>query len=113
MKTNTPRLASSFKVMHLFCCICIMRVWMVGCMVVCLLHLLYILLWKKVKYLGLLGLHKIMKKRPREVSQHREMILQCLGDDDVTIRMRALDLISAMVQKKLLFFVCVCVLVLF
>lgn len=77
-----------------------------------------------VKYLGLLGLHKLMKAHPRAVvgepysmgkvamasnstslafillsscTEHKDLILDCLKDDDVTIRHRALDLITSMV----------------
>ena len=34
------------------------------------------------------------------VSEHKDLILDCLKDDDVTIRHRALDLVSAMVSKR-------------
>lgn len=53
-----------------------------------------------VKYLGLLGLHKLLQKQPRVVAEHKDLILACLNDEDVTIRMRALDLISSMVSLK-------------
>ncbi len=53
-----------------------------------------------VKYLGLLGLHKLMKQHPKAVAEHKDLIIQCLTDDDVTIRMRALDLIASMVSQK-------------
>lgn len=52
------------------------------------------------RYLGLLGLHKLMKQHPRVVSEHKDLILDCLNDDDVTIRMRALDLITGMVSQR-------------
>ena len=55
---------------------------------------------QNLKYLGLLGLHKLMKKYPRVVSEHKDLILGCLEDDDVTIRMRALDLITSMVNQR-------------
>jgi AP-3 complex subunit delta-1 len=41
-----------------------------------------------------------MQKHPSVVVEHKDMILNCLSDEDVTIRMRALDLITAMVSKK-------------
>jgi AP-3 complex subunit delta-1 len=53
-----------------------------------------------VKYLGLLGLHKLMRAHPRVVAEHKDLILDCLKDDDVTIRQRALDLITSMVSKR-------------
>jgi len=55
---------------------------------------------QNLKYLGLLGLHKLMKAHPRAVVEHKDLILDCLNDDDVTIRMRALDLITSMVTKR-------------
>jgi len=55
---------------------------------------------QNLKYLGLLGLNKIMKTNMKAVSQHRDLILQCLEDPDITIRMRALDLITSMVTEK-------------
>ena len=51
-----------------------------------------------MKYLGLLGLNKIMRHNIKAVAQHRDLILQCLDDPDQTIRMRALDLITSMVR---------------
>lgn len=65
-----------------------------------------------MKYLGLLGLHKLMKQHPRVVAEHKDTILKCLNDEDVTIRIRALDLISEMVRSPFLgrnFFCFVCV----
>eukprot|EP01083_Nonionella_stella_P271557 920242_1 len=55
---------------------------------------------QNLKYLGLLGLNKIMDKNKRAVAQHKDLILQCLDDSDITIRMRALDLITSMVNEK-------------
>jgi AP-3 complex subunit delta-1 len=55
---------------------------------------------QNLKYLGLLGLHKLMQKHPSVVAEHKDLILNCLGDEDVTIRQRALDLITSMVSKK-------------
>eukprot|EP00606_Chrysophyceae_sp_TOSAG23-5_P000641 GSChrysophyteH2.ASY1.ANO1.1315.1 assembled CDS len=53
-----------------------------------------------LKYLGLVGLVTLMPTAPRVVVQHREIILHCLNDDDVTIRTRALELLSGIVSKK-------------
>jgi len=55
---------------------------------------------QNLKYLGLLGLHKLLQKQPRVVAEHKDLILACLSDEDVTIRMRALDLITSMVSLK-------------
>jgi len=55
---------------------------------------------QNLKYLGLTGLVSLMKSHPRVVAEHRELVLQCLTDEDVTIRLRALELISGMVTRK-------------
>lgn len=47
-----------------------------------------------VKYLGLLALANIMKHHPKAVAEHRDLVLRCLEDEDVTIRLRALDLLE-------------------
>lgn len=58
-----------------------------------------------LKYLGLLALSKVMKVFPRGVVEHRDLIINCLEDDDMTIRSRALDLVSGMVDKKNISFI--------
>lgn len=63
---------------------------------------------QNLKYLGLLGLNKIMDKNKKAVAQHKDLILQCLDDPDITIRMRALDLITSMVLFILSFFFLLC-----
>ena len=55
---------------------------------------------QNLKYLGLTGLVSLMKSHPRVVAEHRELVLQCLTDEDVTIRLRALELISGMVTRR-------------
>lgn len=55
---------------------------------------------QNLKYLGLVGLADLMKSHPRVVIDHRDLILGCLGDEDVTIRTRALELLSGIVSKK-------------
>lgn len=50
-----------------------------------------------VKYLGLLGLHKLMQKQPRVVSEYKDLVIECLKDEDISIRVRALDLLTGMV----------------
>jgi len=55
---------------------------------------------QNLRYLGLLGLKKIMNQQPKSVAQHRDTILACLEDTDITIRMRALDLITSMVTRR-------------
>jgi len=44
---------------------------------------------------------KIVPSHPHLVAEYQDMILASVNDQDISIRMRALDLISAMV--KLLF----------
>ncbi|ETO29899.1 delta adaptin, partial [Reticulomyxa filosa] len=65
-----------------------------------LFSLIPILIYFVLFYLGLLGLNKVMPQNPRAVAESRDLILQCLDDPDVTIRMRALDLIMSMVTEK-------------
>jgi AP-3 complex subunit delta-1 len=55
---------------------------------------------QNLKYLGLLALNNIMKIHPKAVAEHRDLVLTCLDDEDVTIRMRALDLLTGMVSKR-------------
>ena len=53
-----------------------------------------------LKYLGLVGLTQLMKSNPRVVAEHRELVLECLVDEDVTVRLRALELITGMVTRR-------------
>ncbi len=55
---------------------------------------------QNLKYLGLLALNNIMKIHPKAVAEHRDLVLACLDDEDVTIRLRALDLLTGMVSKR-------------
>jgi len=55
---------------------------------------------QNLKYLGLVGLVNLMKSNPRAVVDHRELVLRCLNDDDVTIRTRALELLAGIVSRK-------------
>jgi len=55
---------------------------------------------QNLKYLGLVAMAGIMQTYPKGVAEHRDLILTCLEDDDTTIRMRALQLITGMVNKK-------------
>ncbi len=41
-----------------------------------------------------------MKIHPKAVAEHRDLIVNCLDDEDTTIRLRALDLLEGMVTKK-------------
>jgi len=55
---------------------------------------------QNLKYLGLVALHNIMQIHPKAVAEHRDLVLNCLDDDDTSIRLRALNLIEGMVTKK-------------
>jgi AP-3 complex subunit delta-1 len=55
---------------------------------------------QNLKYLGLLAMNGIMQTYPKGVAEHRDLIVACLEDDDTTIRMRALELLTGMVNKK-------------
>jgi AP-3 complex subunit delta-1 len=55
-----------------------------------------------LKYLGLVALVQLLSSHPRVVVEMRELVLKCLSDDDVTIRTKALELLSGIVSKKTL-----------
>lgn len=55
----------------------------------------------KVKYIALLALVKIVPTHPHLVAEYQEVILASVDDQDMSIRMRALDLVSAMVNWTL------------
>jgi AP-3 complex subunit delta-1 len=51
-----------------------------------------------VKYVALLAFEKIVSSHPYLVSQQQDVILECIDDPDISIRMRALDLVVGMVN---------------
>ena len=55
---------------------------------------------QNLKYLGLVALGNIMKVHPKAVAEHGDVILTCLEDEDATIRARALELLSGIVNRK-------------
>jgi AP-3 complex subunit delta-1 len=57
---------------------------------------------QNLKYLGLVGFGSLMTSFPKVLSApaYRPLILECLTDDDVTIRSRALDLLPSMATRK-------------
>ena len=55
---------------------------------------------QNLKYLGLLALARLMKIAPKAVQEHKDTVLACLDDEDITIRQRALDLTVGMVNKR-------------
>lgn len=42
----------------------------------------------------------LFQSNPRSVVDHREIVLKCLTDDDITIRTRALELLAGIVSRK-------------
>ncbi|KAI1519027.1 AP-3 complex protein [Pyrenophora tritici-repentis] len=51
-----------------------------------------------LKYVALLAFEKIVASHPYLVSQQQDVILECIDDPDISIRMRALDLVVGMVN---------------
>lgn len=54
-----------------------------------------------MKYIALLALAKIVPSHPYLVSEYQDTILASIDDQDISIRMRALDLLSAMVSRSI------------
>lgn len=52
-----------------------------------------------VKYVALLAFKKIVLSHPDLVSLHQDVIMDCIDDHDVSIRLQALDLSAGMVNK--------------
>ncbi|KAI0323040.1 adaptin N terminal region-domain-containing protein [Amylostereum chailletii] len=52
---------------------------------------------QNLKYIALLALVKIVPSHPHLVAKYQDMILASVNDQDISIRMRALDLLTAMV----------------
>lgn len=57
---------------------------------------------QNLKYLGLLSMRKLIQAHPHLALEHRDNILDCLDDEDIGIRMRALELVSEFVTKRTL-----------
>jgi len=55
---------------------------------------------QNLKYLGLVGLAELLKSHPKAVVDHRDLILKCLNDEDVTIRTRSLELLTGIASRK-------------
>lgn len=51
-----------------------------------------------VRYIALVALVKILPTHPHLVATHHDTILSCVDDPDMSIRMRALDLVEGMVS---------------
>ena len=52
------------------------------------------------RYLGLAGLRDLMSFAPQVVKRNRNLVLECLQDPDISIRLRALDLLEGIVSKE-------------
>ncbi|KAE8348357.1 adaptin N terminal region-domain-containing protein [Aspergillus coremiiformis] len=55
-----------------------------------------------LKYVALLAFNRIVASHPVLVSTHRDVIMDCLEDPDISIRLRALDLMTRMVTSDTL-----------
>ncbi|RLN93448.1 hypothetical protein BBJ28_00003914 [Nothophytophthora sp. Chile5] len=53
---------------------------------------------QNLRYLGLVGLGNLMLSHPYVITEHQQLIVECLAVDDITIRMRALELLAGMVN---------------
>ncbi|KAG6884488.1 hypothetical protein C0993_010619 [Termitomyces sp. T159_Od127] len=54
---------------------------------------------QNLKYIALLAMTKIAPSHPHLVAEYQDTILASVNDQDISIRMRALDLVSAMVDR--------------
>lgn len=55
---------------------------------------------QNLRYLGLVGLSNLMQSHPYVIAEHQELIVECLAVDDITIRMRSLELLAGMVNPE-------------
>ena len=55
---------------------------------------------QNLKYLGLVGFVELTKTTPTVAAEHKDLVLLCLSDEDVTVRLRALELLGGMATKK-------------
>ncbi|KAI9842136.1 MAG: AP-3 complex subunit delta [Thelocarpon superellum] len=54
---------------------------------------------RNLKYVALLAFEKIVASHPHLVSLHQDVIIACVDDADISIRLRALDLVVGMVDR--------------
>ncbi|ORY34975.1 armadillo-type protein [Naematelia encephala] len=54
---------------------------------------------QNLRYIALLAMVKIIPTHPQMVAEYQEEVLQSLDDPDVSIRMRALELVTSMVDQ--------------
>ena len=52
-----------------------------------------------MKYVALLAFNKIVQTHPYLVAQQEDVILECIDSPDITIRIKALDLVQGMVSS--------------
>ncbi|SCV74260.1 BQ2448_6692 [Microbotryum intermedium] len=57
---------------------------------------------QNLRYIALVALVKILPTHPHLVATHHGTILSCVDDPDMSIRMRALDLVEGMVDRRTL-----------
>lgn len=43
---------------------------------------------------------KLLVTHPRLIAEHKDLILECIDDEDISIRLRSLDLVVGMVHRK-------------
>jgi AP-3 complex subunit delta-1 len=55
---------------------------------------------QNLRYMALLALNRLLPTHPGLVAKHYDTILHCVGDPDITIRSRALNLIDGMVDRS-------------
>lgn len=55
---------------------------------------------QNLKYIALLALVKILPSHPHLVAQHQEVIFESIEDPDLSIRLRALELVSGMAVSR-------------
>ncbi|GIQ87105.1 hypothetical protein KIPB_009077, partial [Kipferlia bialata] len=55
---------------------------------------------QNLKFLGLVILSKVLAVHPRIVAEQKPMIMDCLDDPDVTIRIQALGLVAGLVTRR-------------
>lgn len=63
-------------------------------------YIIYFLV--QVKYIALQALAKIAPTHPHLVADYQDTIMSSVNDQDISIRMRALELVSAMVSTLML-----------
>lgn len=55
---------------------------------------------QNLKFLGLVAMGNFIRVHPALVSNHKNTIIDCLNDQDITIRRRALQLVGSMINEE-------------